>query len=320
MANLRFIYEVKEMLLLGLSIRTLNHKNEIEYRSGVTLYHFTRPINMQQLQQGTYYGFHRQELNFNQFLITDTKYTHDKVDWHFHENPYFTFLLQGKLYEENRKDSYYLEPGSLLFHNWQDAHYNIKPPEYTRGFHIELTKDWFTNFDISLLKIEGSLHLENPFIKQNISKIFFETKKVDEFSKTSIELLLLNTIDTLEHAVNKQNEKQPKWTQKILEIIHEQPALCISLTDLALELNIHPVHLFRQFPKYFNSSLGNYIKTIKLNKALFLIMNKERSMTEVALESGFYDQSHFTNSFKQIYNTTPLAFRKKLEDVNFLQF
>ncbi|OSY89265.1 AraC family transcriptional regulator [Tenacibaculum holothuriorum] len=275
---------------------------------------------MQQLNQGKYYGAHNQELNFNNFLITDTVYTHDKVDWHYHENPYFTFLLEGKLYEANKKEDYYLESGSLLFHNWQDAHHNIKPPEHTRGFHIELTKDWFNCFDISLLNIEGSLQLENPFIKQNIYNIFLETKKSNEFSKTNIELLLLNSFSRIETYIETKEEKQPHWVNKVLEIIHDSPELCMSLTSLALELNIHPVHLSRQFPKYFKTSLGNYIKYTRLNKAVSLIINKGKSMTEIAVEVGFYDQSHFTNLFKKEFNITPLAFRKKTQNVNFIQF
>ena len=91
---------------------------------------------MNTLKPGEYYGTHYQKLAFKDIVITDTEYTHPKVDWHHHENPYFTYLLQGKLFEANKKEAYYLEPGSLLFHHWQDAHYNIKPPEFTRGFHI----------------------------------------------------------------------------------------------------------------------------------------------------------------------------------------
>ena len=129
---------------------------------------------MQQLHQGTYYGSHKQELDFNQFLVTDTIYTHEKVDWHYHENAYFTFLLNGKLFEANKRDSYVLEAGSLLFHNWQDAHYNIKPPLYTRGFHIELTKHWFEDLNTPSIPIEGSIQIKNPLLKQNFYKIYLK--------------------------------------------------------------------------------------------------------------------------------------------------
>ncbi|CAM4408367.1 hypothetical protein [Flavobacterium terrigena] len=73
---------------------------------------------MNQLKKGEFYGTHYQKSTFENIIITDTEYTHSKVDWHYHENPYFTYLLEGKLFESNKKESYYLEPGNLLFHNW----------------------------------------------------------------------------------------------------------------------------------------------------------------------------------------------------------
>src|SRR5690606_39173735 len=152
---------------------------------------------MNKLKTGEFYGTHYQKSAFENLIITDTEYTHSKVDWHYHENPYFTYLLQGKLFESNKKESYYLESGNLLFHNWQDAHYNIKPPEFTRGFHIELNENWFSNFDIQLTDFEGSINLKNPLIKNSINKIFVESKLNDQYSNLSIDTLLIEIFSKL---------------------------------------------------------------------------------------------------------------------------
>ena len=52
---------------------------------------------LKQLREGQYFGVINHQSSFNGINITDTEYTHEYVDWHCHENPYFTFLLQGKL-------------------------------------------------------------------------------------------------------------------------------------------------------------------------------------------------------------------------------
>lgn len=136
---------------------------------------------MNQLKKGEYFGTHYQKSVFDNIIITDTEYTHPKVDWHYHQNPYFTFLLQGKLFEANKKESYYLEQGGLLFHNWQDAHYNLKPPIYTRGFHVELNENWFNRFDIPPMNFEGSMNLKSPITRSLMSKIFIESKANDQY-------------------------------------------------------------------------------------------------------------------------------------------
>jgi len=273
-----------------------------------------------QLKKGEYFGKHYHKLQLDDFLITDTEYTHSKVDWHSHKNPYFTYLLQGKLLESNKKETYFLKPGSLLFHNWQDAHYNIKPPEFTRGFHIELNADWFQKYDFKSFNFQGSIHLENPLIKEIINKVFLESKNVSENSQISIDSLLVSLFSVLKNDSFKSEATIPNWVQKLVEILHYQPETCTSLNHLSSVLNIHPVHLSREFPKYFKTTIGDYIRKQKTNKAISLILEKKHSMIEICYECGFYDQSHFISTFKKIYGNTPLQFFKKTTNVNFIQF
>lgn len=275
---------------------------------------------MKKLLKGEYFGKHYNKNQFNDLLITDTEYTHEKVDWHYHQNPYFTYLLQGKLFEENKKENYYLNSGSLLFHNWQDAHHNIKPPDFTRGFHVEITLDWFDLYDIKSFDFEGSIHLENPLVKQKMNTIFIESKMKDVHSQISIDMLLVDVFNTMKPVHKSIENKMPNWVKQLKEILHASNNENTSLTDLSEILNIHPVHLSREFPKYFKTTIGNYIRTQRLNKALLLIAENKFSMTEVCYVSGFYDHSHFTNTFKKVYQQTPLKISKKIGNVNLLQF
>ncbi len=263
---------------------------------------------MNKLKTGEFYGTHYQKSALENLIITDTEYTHNKVDWHYHENPYFTYLLQGKLFESNKRESYYLESGNLLFHNWQDAHFNIKPPEFTRGFHIELNENWFLNFDIQITDFEGSINLKSPLIKNSMNKIFVESKINDQYSNLSIDTLLIGIFSNLKEAKEK-NSKNPIWAKKLQELLLEEQ-IDYSLKNLSSILGLHPVHLSREFSKYFGTSLGNYIRLIKVNQAFNLIISKKFSMTEVCYKCGFYDQSHFITNFKRIYRTTPSKFLK----------
>ncbi len=265
---------------------------------------------MNKLKTGEFFGSHYQKSAFENLIITDTEYTHSKVDWHYHENPYFTYLLQGKLFESNKKESYYLEPGSLLFHNWQDAHYNIKPPEYTRGFHIELNQNWFSKFDIETTNFEGSINLKNPIIKNLMNQIFVETKINDQYSDLSIENNLIQIFNTIDKSKIKESRK-PIWVNQLKELLIEEKT-DYSLKNLSSKIGIHPVHLSREFQRYFGTSLGHYIRLIKLNKAFYLLLSKKFTMTEVCYQCDFYDQSHFISNFKRIYCTTPTKFLKRL--------
>jgi len=273
---------------------------------------------MNELKRGEFFGKHYQKLNFEEFIITDTEYTHNKVDWHYHENPYFTYLLQGKLYEGNKKEEYYLEPGSLLFHNWQDSHHNIKSPKYTRGFLIEFDSDWFLKYNIYSMDFEGSLKLKSPIIKGLMNKVFLESKVNDNQSQLSIELLMIDIFNKIKGEELEGYVKNPKWVKKLQEILLETD-ISYKLTGLSKELNIHPVHLFREFHKYFGTTLGQYVRQLKLNKAIILISSGKFSMTEICYKCGFYDQSHFISNFKKVYKISPSSCNKMLKNVKNIQ-
>ncbi|SIQ84194.1 helix-turn-helix domain-containing protein [Pontibacter lucknowensis] len=264
---------------------------------------------MEELKAGSFFGQTNRTFHLDGILLTDTEYTVDKVDWHYHENAYFTFILAGQILEGNRKEKYHCAPGSLLFHNWQEPHYNIKPEGYTRGFHLEIQKEWFRELLPDSEVAEGSMQIDNPTVKLLFYQIFKETRLQDTLLYPAVESLLLQAFTTLLPQERKVY-KNPPWVARLKELLHDRYPDTLSLKTLAAEVNIHPVHLSRDFPKYFHCSLGDYIRKVRTQKSFSLFYDKERSLTEIALQCGFSDQSHFTRSFKALNGLTPSAFRK----------
>lgn len=267
---------------------------------------------MKQLKNGQFFGSHYQKNVFEGITLTDTEYTHEKVDWHYHENPYFTYLIQGGLYEENKKNSYKLKPGSILYHHWQDSHKNIKAPSFTRGFHIELKQQWFQKHDLPVLDYEGSKDISKPIIQSFMNRILLETKVNDTFSQASIEMLLLDSFNHFGHTASIIGAHKLTWLKQLDEILTENPK-DLSLTALSEELNIHPVHLSRQFHKKYKVTLGQYRRHLRLNSAVSKIIEGKQTLTEITYECGFFDQSHLISDFKKVYKCTPRQFSKKIE-------
>jgi len=267
---------------------------------------------MNHLQKGQFYGETNTTIHQEGITLTDTVYTHDKVDWHYHEHAYFTFILQGNVTEGNKKEVYNCSPGSLLFHNWQEPHYNIKPEGFTRGFHIEIEQQWFDALHFNADGIQGSSNLANPDLKFLFYKLFAETKINDASSTLSIQGLLLQTLSQMVRNEQYSISKKPAWVYSINEILNEQFTDALTLEYLSAATGIHPVHLSREFPKYFNCSFGEYIRKLKTERSLSLLANKRIDLTAIAYECGFADQSHFTRCFKAINGITPSTYRRLL--------
>lgn len=143
-----------------------------------------------------------------------------------------------------------------------------------------------------------------------MNQIFIETKINDQYSNLSIESNLIHIFNSLTEA-KSGNSRKPLWVNLLKELLIEEQ-IDHSLYSLSTKLEIHPVHLSREFNRYFGTTLGNYIRLIKLNKALCLLTSNKYSLTEICYQCGFYDQSHFITNFKRIYKTTPSKLLKNI--------
>ena len=266
---------------------------------------------MKHSKKGEYYGNHNTIQEYTGLVVTDTEYTHDFVDWHYHENAYFTYILEGTLFEANKKEAYQCGAGSLLFHNWQDPHYNRKSTPRVHGFHIECDKNWFDAFDLKLDALQGSQRIEHPSVKTLFHKIYIESKLPHTASAFTTEDLLLQVFSELsQHHLS--NKAAPQWAKRVKDIIYEQYDNTLTLHDLAKQLNVHPVHLSRAFPQHFHTTLGAYMRTVKVEKSLQYLSNPDMSLSEVAYTCGFADQSHFIRCFKTVFHINPLMYRKNV--------
>lgn len=158
--------------------------------------------------KGKYYGQLNSEMEFKGVLLTRYDYHGDRTPWHYHENPYFMFVLDGNMMDANKKQKNLLASGDLMFTNWQEPHFGSKHSDKAAGFHLELERSWLNTYDISLEDIEGSLHLENPIIKSLMTKIYLESRIQDKQSQASIELLILDVLDRIKHSQSITDSKK----------------------------------------------------------------------------------------------------------------
>ncbi|MVT08566.1 chromate resistance protein ChrB domain-containing protein [Chitinophaga tropicalis] len=113
----------------------------------------------------------------------------------------------------------------------------------------------------------------------------------------------------------KDSQQVPDWANELKEIIQDQmdTNFTLSLKDISKDLDINPTYLSREFSKYFdNLSYGEYIRKMRIEKAIDLLKNTGYSLTEIAYLTGFSDQSHFTRVFRQQMGTTPSSYKKQL--------
>jgi AraC-like DNA-binding protein len=129
------------------------------------------------------------------------------------------------------------------------------------------------------------------------------------------EKLLLEIFNAFMQEKTEQSGKAPQWARQLKEIIQDQidTNLNLSLKQVAAGLDMNPTYVSREFSKYFSDlSFGEYIRKLRIEKAIELLSNTSNSLAEIAYLTGFSDQSHFNRIFKQHTGQNPSVFRKSL--------
>lgn len=79
--------------------------------------------------------------------------------------------------------------------------------------------------------------------------------------------------------------------------------------DLEKKLHYTGDYLNKITRKYTGLSLFDYSMTFCMRKAADLLRTTDRSISDIAQESGFTNRNHFYNIFQKIYRTTPAEYR-----------
>src|SRR5262245_23957795 len=83
-----------------------------------------------------------------------------------------------------------------------------------------------------------------------------------------------------------------------------------SLAEVAAGAGVHPSHLAEVFRGRHAMSVGEWVRLRRLEYAREKLLDRRRSISEVALAAGFADQSHLTRLFRAHFGVTPAEYRR----------
>ena len=102
----------------------------------------------------------------------------------------------------------------------------------------------------------------------------------------------------------------PGVLRRVREHIDANLEANVDLTDLAAIADLSRCHFARAFKQSVGGTPHRYLMHRRLEKAQELLGGTELSLAEIALATGFSDQSHFSRRFRDHLGTTPRAFRR----------
>ena len=143
-------------------------------------------------------------------------------------------------------------------------------------------------FDVKFLKLK----IDNIIANRKILRTrFLETNKPDELP------------------ISTENEHNVNFLNKATQIVEDHIVdLSFSITDLSREMGMSKSLLYTKFNAVTGYSPNDFVKIIRMRKAVTLFKKGIYNINEVATLTGFDEPSYFAKCFKKIYGKSPKQF------------
>lgn len=102
----------------------------------------------------------------------------------------------------------------------------------------------------------------------------------------------------------QKDRSEPREVSEICAYIEDNYAKNVTLDELAELSGLNKYNLLRLFARERGITPYRYLETVRINRAKTFLEQGEQ-LAEIALKTGFSDQSHFTNFFKKFIGLTP---------------
>jgi AraC-like DNA-binding protein len=204
------------------------------------------------------------------------------VDRHIHDKPYASIVLSGGYEEAGDHGRFRVSAGDVIFHERFEAHL-----------------DRFSAGGAMVLNL--NLHA-NSTVLPGLAKVTDVDGLVRIAEKDQYEALNFLVADAT-HC----NAGAFDWEDELCCALLEDGSL--QLTEWAERHGLSPWTVSRGFRQVFAVTPESFRARSRARRAWRRICDTEDSLTEIALEVGFTDQSHMTHGIRQLTGMTPAKWR-----------
>jgi len=243
--------------------------------------------------------------------LIETSYSpQTRLPKHQHERACLCIVLRGLCHETYPRQTFACHPFSLLFRPAEESHSDYFDSGVTRTLIVELDGSWLNRVRDHDVRLDGPVYADNAIVKGLAARLRSESQETDTVATLAIEGLTFELAAEISRCAIGGGERTPaKWLSRVKDFLHAHFSESLTLTDLATVGDVHPVHLAREFRRYYRCTIGEYVRRLRIEFACSELAGTNIPLVEIGLAAGVVHQAHFSRSFKQITSMTPAQYR-----------
>lgn len=261
------------------------------------------------------------DLNIEAYTFKGIK---QKFPNHFHEYYVIGFIENGRRYLSCKNKEYTIGTGDLIIFNPNDNHtccqidsmpldyrcINIQPQIMSKIAYEITGKEYLPYFNQQVI-----FHSDLIFSLKELHLMIM--KEARDFQKEEILFFLIKELieEYTERTLPLETSAPSTEIKTVCEFLEKNYTENITLNTLSELTGLSKYYLLHSFTKQKGISPYSYLETIRINKAKKLL-EKCIPPIDVALKTGFSDQSHFSNFFKKFIGLTPKQYMNIFNENN----
>lgn len=263
------------------------------------------------LRPGEFHGTPRETRRHAGLTFAETEYAAGhRLPRHAHAHPFFSLLLRGTFRERLDRGTRDCIPTSLVFYPEHEPHEEAFGSEGGRAFHVELGSPWIDEMkERGMTYASGSSETLGGRLNLLMTRLY--AWLYWDGTGVGAEEIVLEMLSAVTPRDGLGTERRPPpWLDRVRAILHERYAQVVSVSDLAAEAGVHPVHVARVFRRHEGCTIGQYVRRLRIELACAGLVDPTLTLSQIALSTGFSDQAHFTRRFKEVTGLTPGRYRE----------
>ena len=257
--------------------------------------------------------FHQSSNSLSNYNFNAHFYTDQIWNPHFHRNLELIYVVKGSIKCTVNNKERTLNAGEFGLCLPYDIH-RIEPNEFSLYWVLVFSEDFVRYFSKEILNKSGS---DFVFRLDESTLTYIKDKLINNPSPSTY------TLKSGLYAICEQYVESVKLTEKtskeaeimplIADYILENHTHYISLKDLAKLLGYDYNYMSRYFKRIFNMTFTDFVNIYRLETAIRLLEETDKTITAVALESGFQSVRNFNSFFKANTGKSPSEYKKRIK-------
>ena len=245
----------------------------------------------------------------------------DSIPFHWHDELQITWISEGELEYCINGDKFRLGSDKLLLIQSHQLHSSHTTTSDVKTLCINFTPEIFHPLILKkyiqpMLDSHAfaySLLLLKPYQITMLKK--FQNWKQEPLGYFSVMNFLSQVFEEIlkefEEDTETSDREETRLFHEMLGFVHANYAQFLSVKDIADSAILNKNRCTALFKKYTNMSPIKYLNKYRLYTAKNMILNTDKSISDISADVGYNQISHFIEQFRINYGMSPLKYRNK---------